>query len=128
MVTSNLMDAIRVAKENERNASAKYAGAAENLHNPLATELFIQLSGFEKFHFEKLVALEKSLQENGEFIHYEGKEFPLPPVFEIKAAEEPDKKRHGRHHRSQAARNGNADGLHRPGSASSRRTGKGHVQ
>ncbi|MGB8215442.1 MAG: hypothetical protein WCE68_17970 [Anaerolineales bacterium] len=92
MVTSNLMDAIRVAKENERNASAKYAGAAENLHNPLARELFIQLSGFEKFHFEKLVALEKSLQESGEFIHYEGKEFPLPPVFEIKAAEEPDKK------------------------------------
>ena len=92
MVTPTLMDAIRVAKENERIASESYAGAAENLNNPLAKELFTQLSKFEKFHLEKLTALEKSLQESGEFIQYEGKEFPLPPVFEIKAAKEPDKK------------------------------------
>jgi rubrerythrin len=92
MITSTLMDAIRVAKENERIASESYAGAAENLSNPLARELFIQLSEFEKYHLEKLTALEKSLQESGEFIQYEGKEFPLPPVFEIKAAKEPDKK------------------------------------
>ena len=92
MVTSTLMDAIRVAKENERNASESYAGAAKNLSNHLARELFMQLSEFEKYHLEKLTALEKSLQESGEFIQYEGKEFPLPPVFEIKAAKEPDKK------------------------------------
>jgi rubrerythrin len=92
MVASTFMDAIRVAKENERIASESYAGAAENLGNPLAKELFLQLSEFEKFHLEKLTALEKSLQDSGEFIRYEGKEFPLPPVFEIKAAQEPDKK------------------------------------
>jgi rubrerythrin len=92
MVTSTLMDAIRVAKENERIASESYAGAAENLRNPLARELFMQLSEFEEYHLEKLTALEKSLQESGEFIQYEGKEFPLPPVFEIEAAKEPDKK------------------------------------
>jgi rubrerythrin len=92
MVTSTLMDAIRVAKENERNASESYAGAVKNLINPLAKELFVQLSEFEKYHLEKLTALEKSLQESGEFIQYEGKEFPLPPVFEIEAAKEPDKK------------------------------------
>lgn len=92
MVTSNLMDAIRVAKENEKIAFESYAGAAKNLGNPLAKELFTHLSEFEKFHLEKLTALEKSLQESGEFIQYEGKEFPLPPVFEIIAAQEPDKK------------------------------------
>lgn len=41
---------------------------------------------------EKLTCLERSLQESGSYIRYEGKPFPLPPVFEIKAAEEPDKK------------------------------------
>jgi rubrerythrin len=92
MVTSTLMDAIRVAKENEKVASESYDGAAKKLTNPLARELFVQLSQFEKYHLEKLTALEKSLQENGEFIQYEGQEFPLPPVFEIKAAKEPDKK------------------------------------
>jgi rubrerythrin len=92
MVASTLMDAIRVAKENERIASESYAGAAKNLSNPLARELFAQLSEFEKYHLEMLTALEKSLQESGEFIQYKSKEFPLPPVFDIKAAKEPDKK------------------------------------
>jgi rubrerythrin len=92
MVTSTFMDAVRVAKENERIATESYASAAVNLVNPIAKELFIQLSEFEKYHLEMLTALEKSLQETGEFIQYEGKEFPLPPVFEIKAAKEPNKK------------------------------------
>jgi rubrerythrin len=92
MVTSTLLDAIRVAKDNEKVASESYAGAAENLRNLNARELFLQLSAFEKYHLEKLTALEKSLEESGEFIQYEGREFPLPPVFEIKAAKEPDKK------------------------------------
>jgi rubrerythrin len=89
---SNLLDAIRVVKENERMASEKYAGAAKNLVNPLARELFGHLSEFERFHLEKLTALEKSLQDSGDYILYEGREFPLPPLFDIKAAEEPDKK------------------------------------
>ena len=92
MVTSTFMDAIHVAKENERIASDNYARAAQNLVNPLARELFVQLSGFETYHLEMLTALEKSLQDSGEFIQYEGKEFPRPPVFDIKAAAEPDKK------------------------------------
>jgi rubrerythrin len=92
MASSNLLDAIRVVKENERIASESYSNAAKNLSNPFAKELFEHLSEFEKFHLEKLTALEKSLQETGNFIHYEGKVFPLPPIFEIKAAEEPNKK------------------------------------
>jgi rubrerythrin len=92
MVASTFMDAVRVAKENERNASEAYAEAAGKTGNFIARELFGQLSEFEKFHLEKLTALEKSLQESGEFIKYEGREFPLPPVFEIKAAKDLDQK------------------------------------
>jgi rubrerythrin len=47
------------------------------------------LSEFEKFHYNQLSALEKSLQKKGCFIDYEGKEFVLPPVLEIKFTEEP---------------------------------------
>jgi hypothetical protein len=92
MSPSTLLDAIRVVKENERIASESYAESAKNLTNPFAKELFEQLSVFERFHLDKVTALEKSLQETGDYIHYEGMEFPLPPIFEIKAAEEPNKK------------------------------------
>jgi rubrerythrin len=91
MSATNLLDAIRVVKENERIASEKYANAAKSL-TQVGKELFIQLSEFEKFHYERITALEKSLEEKGDYISYEGKEFPLPPIFEIKAAEEPNKK------------------------------------
>jgi rubrerythrin len=91
MNTTNLLDAIHVVKENERIASERYADAA-NLLGQVGKELFLQLSQFEKFHYEKIAALEKSLEEKGDFINYEGKEFPLPPIFEIKAAKEPNKK------------------------------------
>ena len=92
MVSANIMDAIRIVKENERIACESYLESSKNLTNPLAKELFEQLSKFERFHFDKITALEKSLLETGKFIEYEGKEFPLPPVFEIKAAKEPNKK------------------------------------
>jgi rubrerythrin len=92
MTTPNLLDAIRVVKENERRASESYADAARNIRNPTGRTLFEQLSEFEKYHYERLTALEKSLEEKGGFISYEGREFPLPPIFDIKAAEEPNKK------------------------------------
>ncbi|MFZ2096751.1 MAG: ferritin family protein [Anaerolineales bacterium] len=91
MNTPNLLDAIRVVKENERIASERYADAATTL-GKVGKELFMRLSEFEKFHYERIAALEKSLEEKGDFINYEGKEFPLPPIFEIKAAQEPNKK------------------------------------
>jgi rubrerythrin len=91
MNTPNLLDAIRVVKENERIASERYADAAKIL-GQVGKELFTQLSEFEKYHYERISALEKSIQEKGDFIKYEGKAFPLPPVFKIKAAEEPNKK------------------------------------
>jgi rubrerythrin len=87
----NLLDAIRIVKENERLAAETYANAAKKT-NPLGKELFIQLSEFEKYHFDRLSALEKSLEESGQFINYQGKALILPPKLEIKFAEVPDHK------------------------------------
>ena len=92
MTTTSLLDAVRVVKENERLASQSYAKAAKTIRHQMGKELFTQLSEFEKYHLKQLTALEKSLQENGDYINYEGKAFPLPPKFEIKAAEEPNQK------------------------------------
>jgi len=89
MDTPSLLDAIRIVKENERLAAESYANAAQKV-NTLGKELFVQLSEFEKFHYEKLTALEKSLEESGKFINYEGKAFILPPKLEIKFADEPE--------------------------------------
>jgi rubrerythrin len=90
--TNNLLDAIRVVKSNEQVARDKYAEAAKMIGHPRGKELFTQLSNFEQYHYEKVSALEKSLEESGNFINYEGKEFPLPPAFDIKAAQEPNRK------------------------------------
>jgi rubrerythrin len=90
MSKPNLLDAIRVVKENERLATEFYANAAKSTGNPMGRELFVQLSEFEKSHYERLTALEKSLQEKGNFINYAGKAFPLPPKIGPKTAEEPN--------------------------------------
>jgi rubrerythrin len=92
MSTPSLLDAVRVVKENERLASASYALAAQKISNSFGKQLFEQLSEFEKFHYEQLTALEASLVETGDFIDYQGKEFPTPPVFEVKAAQDPEAK------------------------------------
>lgn len=92
MNTNNLLDAIRIVKGNEKIASEKYAEAAKTISHPRGKDLFTQLSNFEHYHFEQVSALEKSLVESGNFINYEGKEFPLPPVFDIKAAQDPNRK------------------------------------
>jgi rubrerythrin len=92
MSTTNLLDAIRAAKENERIASEHYANAAKNKNFSTGKELFMQLSEFEKYHYNRIAALEKSLEKKGDYINYKGKAFPLPPKFEIKAAQEPNQK------------------------------------
>lgn len=84
----SLLEAIAVVKQNERIASDSYAEAAKTINNPLGKQLFEQLSLFEQHHFEIVSRLEKSLIDKGTYIAYEGKEFPLPPTFEIEAAKE----------------------------------------
>ncbi len=90
--TPNLLDSVLIVKENERVASASYADAAQHIHNPMGKMLFEQLSDFEKFHYDQLTRLENSLEQSGDYINYTGKEFPQPPLFEIKAAQEPNTK------------------------------------
>jgi rubrerythrin len=92
MSIPSLLDAVRVVKENERIAKSSYADAALEIRNSMGKELFEELSKFENYHYEKLTALEISLEKTGEFIDYQGKEFPIPPVFEINAAQEPNTK------------------------------------
>lgn len=92
MITPSLLDAIRVVKENEKIALESYAQAAQKINSQVGRQLFEELSKFEQYHYDVLSALVKSLEATGAYINYEGKEFPLPPVFEIKAAEEPNKK------------------------------------
>ena len=92
MTTPNLLDAVRIVKENEKLATQSYAEAAKNTDNPLGKTLFEELSKFEAYHYEKLASLEKSLAASGEFIDYQGMEFPQPPVLEVKAAREPNAK------------------------------------
>jgi rubrerythrin len=92
VTTTNLLDAIHVVKENERIASEHYAEAAGKMQNPRGRILFMELSAFEKYHLQQLTHLEKSILDSGNFISYDGKAFPLPPKFDIKAAEESDRK------------------------------------
>ena len=92
MSTPNLLDAVGLVKENERIARDTYADAAQKIINPMGRKLFEELSLFEAYHYDRLAALERSLQESGTFISYESKAFPQPPIFEIKAAKDPGQK------------------------------------
>lgn len=92
MSIPNLLDAIRAAKENERTASQSYAESVSKIKDPMGKKLFEELSAFEQHHYEQLTELEKSLEETGDYVNYKGREFPLPPVFEVKAAREPETK------------------------------------
>ena len=92
MKAPSLLDSIRVVKENERIASESYLTASNEITNPIGKQIFLELSSFEKYHFEKLSGLEKSLEESGEYIEYEKREFLLPPIFGIKASENPQNK------------------------------------
>lgn len=92
MNTPGLLDAVRVVKENERFASASYWDASRKIEHPAGRFVFEELSKFEEYHYQRLTALEKALEADGNFIEYEGKEFPLPPVLEVPAVKEADQK------------------------------------
>lgn len=92
MNTPGLLDAVRVVKENERFASASYCDASRKIEHPAGRFVFEELSKFEEYHYQRLTALEKALEADGNFIEYEGKEFPLPPVLEVPAVKEADQK------------------------------------
>jgi rubrerythrin len=83
-----LLDALAVAKEAEQAAAELYAGAAREAVNPLVRRLLEQLVGYERYHYEKLVELERSLQEKGAYVRYEGQApLAVEPVSEAAAIE-----------------------------------------
>jgi rubrerythrin len=86
----DLMDGIRIAKENEKTAADYYAEAAKTSGTSKAKRLFDQLTQFEKIHYEKLTALEESIKAKAGFIHYAGTDFVIPPNLVIKMSEIPD--------------------------------------
>ena len=92
MSTKNLPEAFNQVRENERIAQKNYADAVRKIRNPMGKFLFQQLSEFAQCNYDQLVVLEKSLEEQGTFIYYERKEFPLPPKVETKAARGPNQK------------------------------------
>lgn len=89
MRTTNLLDAVAIARQNERDASDAYLEAARQISNPVGKQLFLQLSAFEQYHFEVVSELERALRHKLDFPAYPGQEFPLPPVMEVEAAKEP---------------------------------------
>jgi len=87
----NLADAIQIAMEAEQKAAALYGDAAQKTNNPLGQKLFKRLAEFERHHYEKLLALQESLREQGAFIEYEGEELSLPAPGEVESIPEPHK-------------------------------------
>ena len=75
----SLLDAIRIAKEAEQRTEEYYGKAARRIVNPFGHRLLMQLSRFERFHYETLTALEQSLRDQGAFIEYRGAG-PTPPA------------------------------------------------
>jgi len=64
--------AVKVAVEAEKEAYQNYSKLSKKTKNPKGKEMFQQLSEFEMNHYQKLRTLLKTLQENGEWILYEG--------------------------------------------------------
>jgi rubrerythrin len=87
----NLADTIRIAMEAEQKAAALYGDAAQKTSNPLGQRLFNRLAEFERHHYDKLLALQESLREQGAFTEYEGEELSLPAPGEVEGIPEPHK-------------------------------------
>ena len=61
----SLLRAVALAKEAERKAEEFYRSAARRTVNPLGHRLLRQLAGFEREHYERLAAVERSLARQG---------------------------------------------------------------
>ena len=84
----DLLDAVRLAKEAEHQASTLYGHAAQEATNPMVRRLFEQLSQFEDIHYRKMLELEESLRDKGVFVQYEGTgEVPISAPGEVNRIE-----------------------------------------
>jgi len=87
----NLVDAIQIALEAEKQSAAMYKEAAENAKDSVIKDLFSSLSSFEQHHYEKVNELADSLKKKGKFVVYEGYSLPIPAQSEIPMSEEAKK-------------------------------------
>lgn len=67
-----LEEALDIAMEAELKAQAFYAQAAVEVHDPRGRDLLSRLAAFEHHHYQKLSELARALQEEGEYVEYEG--------------------------------------------------------
>lgn len=86
----DMLEAIKIAMEAEKQAAAFYADAAQKTET-VGRKLLEQLAEFERHHYNILADLEQSLREQGAFIGYEGRELTVPTPSEVQTAAEPDK-------------------------------------
>jgi rubrerythrin len=68
-----LEEALDIAMDAELRAQAFYAQAAIEVQDLHGRDLLGRLAAFEQYHYQKLSALARSLQEDGRFIEYEAR-------------------------------------------------------
>jgi rubrerythrin len=66
-----LEEALEIAMDAELKAEAFYAQAAAEIQEPQGRDLLGRLASFERYHYEQLAKLARSLQKDGQFIEYE---------------------------------------------------------
>ena len=71
--TLGLEGALELALDAELKAQAFYAQAAAEIQEPQGRDLLGRLAAFERYHYEQLAKLARSLQEQGRFIEYESR-------------------------------------------------------
>ena len=81
-MTTDILEAIDRAIDAETKASAFYADAAGRTKDPGGAAMFRELSEFEAHHRERLTALRASLQGEGKWIVYEGRDLSKTPPSE----------------------------------------------
>ena len=68
-----LEEALDIAMDAELKAQAFYTEAAVEVLDPQGRDLLGRLAAFEQYHYQKLAELADSLQQDGQFIEYEGR-------------------------------------------------------
>ena len=77
---SNVMDAIKMAMQAEDRARQFYLAAKEKVSDADAQNLLAQLAAFEEHHYDKLLALYNSLEEEKGFVTYAPPDIALPAI------------------------------------------------
>ena len=62
-----LEEALDIAMDAELKAQAFYAQAADEIQEPQGRDLLGRLAAFERYHYEQLAKLARSLQDDGRF-------------------------------------------------------------